>query len=129
MSILDNRVLSQKDHIEDEMLQYWSNITGFESYIQNEFEALEVEEDLSPIPELLETIIDRTVLALRQSGATEVFVILEGENNHEGVYLRDLDPLYNAIDNSDILMERGPVDIARKIGVPLDSQWNTYFSR
>ena len=127
LNILDNRVSLRKNYIQDEMLQKWANITDFESYIQKEVREMGVERDLSLIPKLLETVVDRMVIALRQNGVTEIFVILEGEKNHEGIYLRDLDPSFNAVDNSDILIERGSVDIARKIGVSLDSQWASRF--
>lgn len=122
-NILDSRVLLRKNYIEDEMFRYRSGLTGFEKYIQQEVKALGIENDLSLIPKLLENVIDPMVVTLRQSRATEIFIILEGEKNHEGIHLRDLDPSFNAIDNSDILFERGPVDMARKIGVSLDSQW------
>lgn len=127
LDILEDRVLFRKDYVEDEMLRYWSNLRDFEVYIQKEAKKLGLEDDLNAIPELLETVADQTVFALRQSGVTEIFIMLEGEKAHEGIYLRDLDPSFNAADNSDVLMERGSVDIARKTGVPLDSQWASKF--
>lgn len=126
-NILENRVSLRKNYIQDEMLQHWSNLTEFENYVQREVEELKVLDNLSLIPQLLEKVVNRTVFTLRQSGVTEIFIILEGEKGHEGFYLRDLDPTFNSIDNSDILMERGSIDIARKIDVPLDSQWSNKF--
>ncbi|HZJ83898.1 MAG TPA: PDC sensor domain-containing protein, partial [Clostridia bacterium] len=120
---LESRVLLRKNYIQDEMLQYGSNLMDFEGYIQKEVNEIGMHDDLSLTSDLLEEVADQTVFALRQSGVTEIFIILEGKQGHEGIYLRDLDPSFNANDNSDILMERGSVDIARKIGVPLDSQW------
>lgn len=127
LNILDSRVSLRKNYIEDEMLQYWSNLTEFENYVQEEVEELGVLDDLSLIPKFLEGVVDRTVFTLRQSGVTEIFIVLEGKKGHEGIYLRDLDPTFNSSDNSDILMERGSIDIARKIDVPLDSQWSNKF--
>ncbi len=126
-NILENRVLLRKNYMQDEMLQYWSNLTDFESYIQKEVKSAGIQNDLSLIPELLEKVSDQTVFALRQSGVTEIFIVLEGEQGLEGVYLRDLDPSFNAPDNSDILIERGSIDIAHKIGAALDSQWASKF--
>lgn len=127
LNILENRVSLRKNYIEDEMLKYWSNLTEFENYVEGEVKELGVLDDLSLIPNFLEKVVDRTVFTLRQSGVTEIFIILEGEKGHEGIYLRDLDPTFNSVDNSDILMERGSIDIARKIDVPLDSQWSNKF--
>lgn len=127
VNILENHVSLRKNYIQDEMLQYWSNLTDLENYLQKEVKELGVLDNLTLIPELLEKVVDRTVFSLRQSGVTEIFIILEGEKGHEGIHLRDLDPTFNSSDNSDILMERGSIDIARKIGVPLDSQWANKF--
>lgn len=127
LNILENYVLLRKNYLEDEMLQYWPNIAEFEKYVQKEVKDLGVLDDTSLMPELFGQIVNRTVLALRQSGATEIFIILEADQGHEGFYLRDLDPTFNDMDNSDILMERGSIDIAKKIGVPLDSQWAQQF--
>lgn len=125
---LDNRVRIRKNDIEDEILQRWSNVNDFEEFIQEEVEKSGVADDLTLIPDLLENMADETVFHLRKSGATEIFIILEGENGHEGIHLRDLDPSFNSNDNSDVLMERGSMDIAKKIGVSLDSKWSYKFN-
>ena len=114
LNILENRVEVRRNDLEDEMLQRWANIMDFEEYIQKEFKNLGVKENLSLIPDLLEKMAYRVVFHLRQAGVTEIFVILEGEKGHEGIYLRDLDPHFNANDNSDILLERGSIEIAQK---------------
>lgn len=123
----DNRVLIRKNDLQEEMLGRRSNMMDFQEYIQAQYEDLGTAEDLSLIPDLLEELIEHTIFYLRQTDATEIFVILDGENRHEGMYLRDLDPLFNSIDNSDVLMERGSMDIAQKMGVSLASQWSYSF--
>lgn len=123
LNILDNRVLVRKNDLQEEMLQRWSNITDFEAYIQKAFKESGRADNLGLTHKLLKNMADQVVFYLRQRGVTEIFVILEGDKGHEGIYLRDLDPFFNSNDNSDILMERGSMDIAQKIGVPLDSKW------
>lgn len=125
---LENHVLLRKNYLEDEMLKYGSSLAEFEHYIQREVKEREILYDRSLAPELLEEVLESTVLTLRRSGATEVFIILEGETSHNGFYLRDLDPTFNDIDNSDILMERGSIELAKKINIPLDSQWSQKFN-
>ncbi len=127
LSILDNRVSLRRDYLEDQMRKYWSNLQEFEKNIQKEASKLGLLDDSSLIANLLENVLDQTIFTLRQSGVTEIFIILEGENDHEGIYLRDLDPRFNNVDNSDILMERGSIDIAQKLGMTLDSYWSNKF--
>lgn len=122
-NILEDRVLLRKNYLEEEMLQYWYSLRDYEGYIQKKADEFRISDDLGQISHLLEEVVDGTVAALRQGGVTEIFIILEGEKNHEGIYLRDLDPTFNPADNSDILIERGSIEIAQKLGVPLDSQW------
>lgn len=127
LQALDNRVLVRKNDLQEEMINRWTNITDFQEYIQDEYQKSGAAEDLSVLPELLEDMAEQTVFHLRQTGATEIFVVLEGENGLEGMHLRDLDPSFNSSDNSDVLMERGSMDIAQKIGISLDSKWSYKF--
>lgn len=127
LMILENQVLVRKNYLEDEMLSYESNLIEFESYLQKEVQEIGFIDDVNLADELLEKVASRTVFTLRQSGVTEIFIALEGENDHQGIYLRDLDPTFNDIDNSDILMERGSIDIAKEINVSLDSYWTNKF--
>lgn len=126
-NILENRVLLRKNYIQDEMLAYLSNLTDFERVVKEQTKQTGVLEDPTLIPQLLEEVLDETIFTLRKSGATEIFIVLEGEEDHEGIYLRDLDPSFNPIDNSDLLIERGSVELARKTGAALDSQWANKF--
>lgn len=127
LQALDNRVLVRKNDLQEEMINRWSNITDFHAYIQKEYKDSGSAEDNSLLPELLEDLAEETVFYLRQTGATEIFVILEGEEQPEGMHLRDLDPSFNSNDHSDILMERGSMTIAKKLGVSLDSKWSSTF--
>lgn len=123
LNILNDRVTGRKNDIQKVMVQQWSNLGDFEDYVQKEVEKSKIKEDLSLIPKFLEDIVSRTVMVLRQGGVTGFFVILEGEENHEGIYIRDLDPFSHPSDNSDLIMERGPIGVARKINASLSSQW------
>ena len=64
--------------------------------------------------------MDHTIFVLRQRMVTGAFIVLTGENGkeHPGVYIRDLDPLFNPADNSDLSMEIGPSAVARKLTFP-----------
>ena len=75
LNILDNRVLVRKNDMQEEMLQRWSNIRGFQEYIEDEYKKSGAREDESLVDGLLEDMAEKTVSYLRQSGVTEIFVI------------------------------------------------------
>jgi len=64
--------------------------------------------------------------ALRDSGTTSCFILLEGEAEtpiKDAVYLRDVNPSDTPNNNSDIYMEAGPSQLLYDYGFTLDALW------
>lgn len=70
---------------------------------------------------------------LKSSGASEVFLILEGRGSAEssqilpGIYIRNNEPKRYIASNSNLLFERGVPAISKKLKLPLDSYWKAGF--
>ena len=127
VKIFSDHVRGRKNNIEKIMTQQWSNMADLEVYVQEQVDKVDFDKSPYSRPRLLEHIAPRTVLFLRQRGVTGVFVMLEKEGSQEGIYIRDLDPLFNPSDNSDLIMERGPIGAARVIDAPLGKRWSRKF--
>ncbi|EKQ51342.1 MULTISPECIES: EAL domain-containing protein [unclassified Clostridium] len=136
-NILNQKIESRKNYLQNEMLQHWSNVGESESVINKailsklENRGLTVK-DLKNNPklstELLNDISSDIIFMLRKNYVTGAFIILDNDSEEKtGLYFRDLDPNSNPNDNSDLLMERGPASIAQKLGIPLDTWWNNKF--
>lgn len=133
------QVLTQKNYLQREITQRWSNLSQFENDIQSEVNKILDKYKIgyeaflrNPLytAEFLENTSQHVINALRQSMATGVFIVLMDHNDSEfpGVYIRDLDPSFNPNDNSDILMERGPSAIASNANYSLGKSWLPYFT-
>ncbi len=86
--------------------------------------------------ELVEVIADELLVMQRNNACTGTYFILSNTNEHEylesdlsfkGVYFRDLDPVTNPSDYSDIQLERGSASISSKYNIALDSVWRERF--
>lgn len=139
VDVLDEKVISRTNHIQNEMVQRWSNIAKFEHDIQDEmnyflqeknidYSAFQREPNLAF--EFLEQTVDKVVFTIRQCMVTGAFVVLNNENEgrYPGVYIRDSDPLFNPSDNSDLSMEVGHSTAARKAGISLGIGWVPRFN-
>ncbi len=89
VGVLDEKVITRKNHIQNEMVQRWSNITKFEHDVQDEMNsflqeknidrsALQREPDLAF--EFLERTVDEVVFTIRQCMVTGAFIVLDNEN-------------------------------------------------
>ena len=136
--ILDERVLRRKNNIETEMIQRWSKLGSFGQYAQRELDQFlkqkevtyaQLQEDSNLSATFLEQIAEQMIFALRQQMTTGIFIILEGRTgqSHTGLYIRDLDPLFNPTDYSDLFIQRGPSRIARHLNISLERQWEPRF--
>ncbi len=128
INTLDSRVLVRKTELQEEKFERWLNLETYEAYIQEEYKKSGAKEDPTLRGALLENVAEESIAQMRQNGVTEIFMILDGEDDLEGIHFRNLDPLFNANDHTDILMERGSIDIARKLGIGLDSKWTNRFN-
>ncbi|MCH1942268.1 bifunctional diguanylate cyclase/phosphodiesterase [Holdemania massiliensis] len=143
--ILNERVINRKNYLENEMIQRWSNFSIYQTKIEEEIEQQLAEaemtvSDLVPGAKLtsniLKTIGPDLVALMRRNTVTGVFLVFEGtpveigegeSAEKSGLYLRDLDPINNPYDNSDLLMERSPTDVAQALGIAMDVGWSPRF--
>lgn len=84
--------------------------------------------------DILDSMTQRLIDLLHRSYATGAFLVLNGptaenapDSTLAGIYIRDMEPNSFAIDNSDLLLERGLPSISKKYGIPLDSYWQMGF--
>lgn len=142
--ILNQRVITRKNYLQNDMLQRWSNIEDSVQSIDNIIENTMREtgasyEDLSHNQELyslvLSRVSDSVVYMLRKHSVTGAFVILHGKEDPQaeeiqkpGLYIRDLDPETYPNDDSDLMLERSPSSITRESGLTMDTGWTPLFT-
>ncbi|MDD3839430.1 MAG: EAL domain-containing protein, partial [Clostridia bacterium] len=136
--ILNQRVTGRKNYLQNEAIQRWSNLAKFEHDIQGKINSFLQEKDINNSKfqqeqdlayEFLERVVEDAIFVIRQRMVTGAFIVLNGENGEQcpGIYIRDLDPLFNPNDNSDLIMEIGPSAVARKAGICLGRSWMPQF--
>lgn len=111
-----------------------NSMTG--AYLEaNGRSATEISEDKQLNKEVIRLSSQRLVELLRKSSVNDVFIILDsgelysrdGDLKKSGLYLRDLDINSNdRANNTDIFMEMGSSDIAKEMGITLDSGWSSH---
>lgn len=86
----------------------------------------------------LEQISGELIDSLRSKDVTGIFVVLntkdmslqEDLTEYPGIYLRDLDPdAAPSYRNSDLLLERSPVELVKRLRISTDKNWNSCFTR
>ena len=107
-----------------------------ESYLEAQGRsASDISADKRLNKEIIRLSSQRLVELLRKSSVNDAFIILDsgelycrdGDVKKSGLYLRDLD--INSDDrtnNTDILVEIGSSDIAKEMGITLDSEWSAH---
>lgn len=134
----DNRYIT----LRNDMLSTWSDLDFYVESISSRVEEICTVNNISPseiignneyskmLSEAVAPDLIDTLRGNKTSGA--FFIVSNGQEkkfdtNEEmyfyGTYFRDLDPLSNAVGNSDLLMERGYAGVASKFEIPLDSFW------
>lgn len=136
-NILEQKIQSRSNYLQNEMLQHWSNVSESESLINNailnklENKGLTVNDlnnNVLLTTELLNDVSKDVIFMLRKNYVTGAFLILDNNSEEKsGLYFRDLDPNSNPSDNSDLLMERGPASVAKNLDIPLDTWWSNKF--
>ena len=143
--ILNERVVNRRNYIQNEMIHRWSNLSESEAEIveniqailtQNGLSASDIQQNVDLNIEIVEKIAPNIIYMLRKNSVTGAFLILDGPGKKKdvagpysraGIYLRDLDPSTNSVDDSDLLMERGLPSISKELGISLDSYWSAGF--
>lgn len=137
--IFEGKVTSQRNRLQNDMLQRWSNLESCVLSIQSKTKAfLDAEgkstEDFAVGDPMTETLLadlsEDLIYLLRRNSVTGAFLVLDGdrEDIKSGLYFRDQEPAYSSVDNSDLLAERGPAEVIRSQGIPMDSLWYPTFT-
>ncbi|MEG2378243.1 MAG: diguanylate phosphodiesterase, partial [Clostridia bacterium] len=139
--ILNERVVNRKNYLESEMVLRWSNMDKTPDNITHEMEAAAgragieaaLKHDRAFPAAALERAAEHVIDIIRRNSVTGAFVILNDERNtnagdktistHSGIYIRDLEPDSNSVDNDDLLYEFGPSKITKDLGIPMDTWW------
>lgn len=98
-------------------------------------ELVDIQTDAALNQLILDGLMDDVIQTLRNSGATEAYLVLNGsaveaeekEGVKAGVYLRTSNPNFFSHDNQDLLLERGVPAISKKWQLSLDSYWSAGF--
>lgn len=145
LDILGERVKNRKSYLETEMVGKWSALDLTVSRINSEVEALRaagqidlnaVDTDKTTYMSILDGTSDDLISLMRSASVTGAYVVLSSgpidpdtPRDKKGLYLRDLDPTASAsLDNTDLLIKRGPFDLTEKLGITTDSDWRTQFA-
>lgn len=143
LEMLDERTQNKRQTIQSNMTGRWSGLTALSqdvlAQIDNQLSlhnatAGDVKTDAALSSDIVTASAPALLSALRTTGATGVFLILDGETTPErsgsyaGLYLRDADPQTVSADQSDVLMARGLPVVGRTMHIALDSNWKGSFT-
>lgn len=143
--ILDKQTENRKTYLENIMISTWSNLTFLSHDINTAAQRL-IDSGVIDIETLdgsseaclplLEKISPELISSVYSNQTTGIYVIF---NTHDldamtedfarpGLYVRDLDPVSApSIRNSDLLVERAPIQLVQSMNIPTDSGWSPMF--
>lgn len=132
--ILDNTVASRETALEQQLSAFVNMDSFYDTVIAMTSEkaaelGLSVSEytaDATNRQSLLKDIIPVILGALRKSGATSCYMILEGDTEEamkDALYLRDFNPSDSPENNSDVLLEAGPLQLLYDYALTTGSCW------
>lgn len=144
LDILNERVINRTQDVENEMVQRWSNLDQCEAEILSIIETTLAAEGASPAQivqdarlneRIVSEAVPQLIYLLRRNAVTGAFLVLDGkgiegetaQRSNAGFYIRDLDPVSYSEGNGDLLAERGMPAIAKKMDIPLDTEWHAAF--
>ncbi len=142
---------NRKNYLESQMVETWGNLGLAQVVISETIKTYLEEHSITPgdlqmndplTEELLEKLSPELINLIRTNKVTGSFIIFTRhamENRdatgkplayQPGVHFRDMDPTHNppGDENDDILLERGPVDLLRNLGVTADISWRPGYS-
>lgn len=142
--ILNERVINRKNYLENEMVQHWSNFYDTSQLINgkialslahNKMTTMDLTIDSPFTAQITQEISNDLIYILRKNGVSGAFIIFNGKDDpyqtedvsKSGMYIRDLDPLSNLDNNSDLLFERGFSSVTKALAIPTDTNWVPQF--
>ena len=145
--IVQGKVSNRTSYLQNEMINSWSNVSYTIQVINETAEKFDQDGtiDLDNIGKnsdacfpLVSEISGNLIEMLRSNKVTGAFVVFNTDDpemlrkqksfSRPGVYFRDLDPDTSAsVRNSDLLIERGSVDLVHSLDIATDSAWKPQF--
>lgn len=132
----EEKVVNRRDFLQQQMNQRWSNIYESSEKINVRMNQFFKEEGMllshgDQVNQFLLDSKEELVFLLRKNSVTGAFILLEPEQDTQdkyGLYIRDMDPVSNPSDNSDLLLEIGASSLIRLIDIPMDTQWRSRYA-
>lgn len=137
---MNEKVTNRRTYLENDMIQRWSNLESKSVMMTDKIIAYldeqqltidELAKNTSAAVPLIDAVSEDIISILRTNQVTGAFLILGNDSSDNvqtnGIYLRDMDPIANPNDNSDLLCLRAPASITEGLNIPLDIYWNPQF--
>ncbi|MCL1881491.1 MAG: ATP-binding protein [Oscillospiraceae bacterium] len=150
IEVLNNSTMTRQTNLEHAMNNYWSNVSTLEysvldiitNYLyENELDINQVLGDDYHELVLLDNMSDALLESLGITATTGIFMyflpvdrVIENPEtvNLNGLYYRSARPFIRRHNGAgivnELLLVRGPMDIARKYNMPTDSLWSSRFT-
>lgn len=147
-AIINEKVESRKNYLENEMIGSWMNLTYTAELINDSTEKLlksgavtmqTLDNNSDYAVPLLSEAAEPLLAMMRTNHVTGAFIILNTGDlsvdkingqlkDKPGIYLRDSNPQAQpSYRNQDILIERAPIALVRQMGIATDTAWNPRF--
>lgn len=145
--IMKGKVQNRKSYIENEMINNWMNVVSTAESINTAAEELEkngtieirnLDKGSKYCEPLITEVTDDLIGMMRRNRVTGAYVVFNNQSAEDmeagvyqdkpGLYIRDLDPATNgSYHNSDLLIERAPVETVKTLNISTDSTWRPVF--
>ncbi len=145
--ILQGKVQNRKSYVENEMINSWMNVDSTVEMINEKAAELEkqgaiqlasLDKGSEYCEPLIAGVTDDLIAMMRSNKVTGAYIVFNNESVEDmekgiyqdkpGIYIRDLDPTTNSsYHNSDLLIERAPVEIVKTLNISTDSSWRPVF--
>lgn len=145
--IMKGKVQNRKSYIENEMVNNWMNVDSTVERMNAAAEELEksgvieirnLDKGSEYCEPLIDEVTDDLIGMMRRNRVTGAYVVFNNQSAEDmeagiyqdkpGLYIRDLDPTTNSsYHNSDLLIERAPVETVKTLNISTDSSWRPVF--
>lgn len=145
--MVNQQVANRRNFIENNMVKEWADLSRLSQDIDDVLKKLvkkgevrieELDKSSEAAEPLLSAITEELITTLYNKKLNGIFVMLNTQELPEngadcpgkpGIYIRDLDPRSTpSVRQSDLLLERAPISVVQKLGIPADSEWQPLFT-
>lgn len=133
-AIFDQHTASRRSDVENDMLQRWSNIEALQDAVQQAASSTlkrdglgygDLSVDSATTNDIFIQAAPTLLTIMRKNSVTGAFVVFQSNSDKKpALYLRDTDPVSTPADNSDLLLERAPIEVSKSLNIALDSWWS-----